>query len=132
MREELGGCGVIFDCSDNAATKLCLNQTAFDLDALLISASVEGLEGQLLAVDPGTPGCLACLWKGPLGEDRSGAPVLGPVPAVLGAMQALEGLKHLLDLPGRLRNEIVYYDGLGQRMERMALPREADCPVCGG
>jgi adenylyltransferase/sulfurtransferase len=57
------------------------------------------------------------------------AGVLGPVPAVLGQMQAMEVLKLLLDLPGQLQDELILVDLLAQGVRRLSAPRN---PACAG
>jgi adenylyltransferase/sulfurtransferase len=57
---------------------------------------------------------------------------LGPVPGVLGSLQALEALKLLLDLPGRLGDELLTVDLLGLATSRLrARRREACAQGCG-
>jgi adenylyltransferase/sulfurtransferase len=53
--------------------------------------------------------------------------VLGPVPAVLGSLQAMEVLKLLLGLPGQMRDEVLLLDLLDLRLRRMQAPRHAAC-----
>jgi adenylyltransferase/sulfurtransferase len=55
------------------------------------------------------------------------AGVLGPVPGVLGSLQALEALKYLLALPGSLRDELVLIDLLTLAVRRIKAKRAAAC-----
>lgn len=106
---------LIIDCSDNFSTKFLLNDLAQQLGKPVIFASVYQFEGQLQVLDPSQPSsCLRCIWPEATRDGLVGncaeAGVLGPVPGVLGSLQALEALKLLLDLPGRLRNELLMID----------------------
>ena len=125
---------VLVDCTDNFATKFLLNDLAQALGKPAIFASVHQYEGQLQVVDPRRRGaCLRCLWPeatrdGVVGNCAA-AGVLGPVPGVLGALQALETLKLLLDLPGRLGDELLLVDLLGLGTTRLQARRAAECAL---
>jgi adenylyltransferase/sulfurtransferase len=120
---------LIVDCTDNFTTRFLLNDWARRLGKTVVFASVYQYEGQLQVVRPGGA-CLRCVWP----EARDGlvgncavAGVLGPVPAVLGSLQALEVLKLLLDLPGALTDEVLIFDLLTLQVRRMKTRRSADC-----
>lgn len=123
---------VIVDCSDNFAAKFLVNDTAVLAGRPAVLASVHQYEGQLQVVRPETGGsCLRCLWPEATRDGLVGncvaAGVLGPVPALLGQLQAIETLKILLDLPGQLRDELLLVDLLGVELRRLRVPRAAEC-----
>lgn len=128
----LQGCDLILDCTDNFASKFLLNDLAHRLAKPVILASVHQYEGQLQLIDPahGTS-CLRCVWPEATRDGLVGncaeAGVLGPVPGVLGSLQALEALKHLLALPGRLRDEVVLIDLLTLAVRRIKAKRAPEC-----
>lgn len=128
----LAGHDLVVDCSDNFATKFLLNDLAHELGTRTLFASVHQFEGQLQSVDPAGGGaCLRCLWPEATRDGVVGncaeAGVLGPVPGVLGSLQALEAIKILLDLPERLGDELLLV-GLGDLgMSRLAAKRAGDC-----
>lgn len=130
----LQGCDLILDCTDNFATKFLLNDLAHRLATPVILASVHQYEGQLQLVDPahGTS-CLRCVWPEATRDGLVGncaeAGVLGPVPGVLGSLQALEALKHLLALPGRLHDELVLIDLLTLAVRRIKAKRAPECHI---
>ncbi len=125
---------VVVDCSDNFATKFLVNDAAMQAARPAVLASVYQYEGQLQVVRPDTAGsCLRCQWPdatrdGLVGNCRQSG-VLGPVPAILGGLQAMEVLKLLLDLPGQLRNELLLIDLLDHGQRRLQAPRD---PLCAG
>ncbi len=125
-------CDVLVDCSDNFATKFLVNDAAVRTGRPAVLASVYQYEGQLQVVRADAGGsCLRCQWPeatrdGLVGNcEQSG--VLGPVPAVLGQLQAMETLKLLLGLPGQLRDEVLLVDLLDCGQRRLAAPRDARC-----
>ncbi len=130
------GTDVIVDCSDNFATKFRISDAAVRAGIPAVIASVYQYEGQLQVVRADAGGsCLRCQWPeatrdGLVGDCRV-AGVLGPVPAVLGSLQAMEVLKLLLGLPGQLRDEVLLVDLVECSVTRLKAPRNPDCPCCG-
>ncbi|MGH8244732.1 MAG: ThiF family adenylyltransferase [Steroidobacteraceae bacterium] len=123
---------VVVDCTDNFATKFLVSDAAMRAGKPAVLASVYQYEGQLQVVRADRGGsCLRCLWPEATRDGLVGnceqAGVLGPVPAILGQMQALEALKIVLDLPGQLGNELLLVDLLEYGQRRLAAPRNPDC-----
>jgi len=130
--EVIAGCDVVVDCTDNFAAKFLVNDAAVRNGKPAVIASVYQYEGQLQVVRPDLGGsCLRCQWPdatrdGLVGNcEQSG--VLGPVPAILGNLQAMEVLKLLLGLPGQLANEVLLVDLLAHGLRRLSAPRNARC-----
>ena len=123
---------VIVDCTDNFASKFLANDAAMRAGVPAVLASVYQYEGQLQVVRADRGGsCLRCQWPEATRDGLVGnceqAGVLGPVPAVLGQLQAMEVLKLLLGLPGQLRDEVLLVDLLETSQRRLAAPRNPDC-----
>lgn len=123
---------LVIDCTDNFATKFLINDLAQSLGVPAVFASVHQYEGQLQVVDPTRRGaCLRCLWPNATRDGIVGncaeAGVLGPVPGVLGGLQALEALKILLNLPGRLGDELLTVDLVGLSTTRLRARRNTAC-----
>lgn len=120
------------DCSDNFATKFLLNDACVLARKPAVFASVYQYEGQLQVYRPDDDtACLRCLWPEATRDGLVGscaeAGVLGPVPGVLGCLQAIEALKLLLGLPGQLKGELLMLDLLSQATRRIRAPRAAPC-----
>ncbi len=128
----LADADLIVDCTDNFGSKFLLNDLAVTLRKPVLFASVYQYEGQLQMVRPDDSGaCLRCLWPQATRDGLVGncaeAGVLGPVPGVFGSLQALEALKHLLGLPGRLRDELLMMDLLTFSVTRVRARRAGEC-----
>jgi sulfur-carrier protein adenylyltransferase/sulfurtransferase len=121
------------DCTDNFASKFLLNDACVLAGKPAIFASVYQYEGQLQVYRPEdseTP-CLRCLWPDATQDGIVGncaeAGVLGPVPGVLGSLQALEALKLLADMPGQLGASLLILDLASLGVRRLRAPRYAPC-----
>jgi adenylyltransferase/sulfurtransferase len=123
---------LVIDCSDNFATRFLLNDVGMQLNKPVILASVYQYEGQLQVVRAHPDAaCLRCVWPEATRDGVVGncaqAGVLGPVPGVLGSLQALEALKILLDLPGQLGNEVLVVNLLTLSSSRLRTQRAGEC-----
>ena len=127
---------IVLDCTDNFATKYLLTDAAVLYGKPVIQASIHRFEGQLLTIDPKSPGgCLRCLWPAPPPEGLIGncaeVGVLGVTPGLFGTLQASEALKIILGLPGVLDRHLLIMDALTFETRRIARRKDADCPICG-
>jgi adenylyltransferase/sulfurtransferase len=122
---------LVIDCTDNFATKFLLNDYCVKLGKPVVFASVYQYEGQLQIVRPGSA-CLRCVWPEATRDGIVGncaeAGVLGPVPGIFGGLQAFEAMKLLLDLPGRLNDELLVLDLLTLSTSRVRTKRASSCP----
>jgi adenylyltransferase/sulfurtransferase len=57
--------------------------------------------------------------------------VLGVLPGIVGAIQALETIKLLLGIGDSLVGRLLLFDALGLRFRELRLRKDPDCPVCG-
>jgi molybdopterin/thiamine biosynthesis adenylyltransferase/molybdopterin synthase catalytic subunit/rhodanese-related sulfurtransferase len=123
---------LVIDCSDNFATRFLLNDLGHELNKPVILASVYQYEGQLQVVRAHPDAaCLSCVWPEATRDGLIGncaqAGVLGPVPGVLGSLQALEALKLILDLPGQLGDEVLIVNLLTLSSTKLRTQRAAEC-----
>ncbi|MBN2311268.1 MAG: HesA/MoeB/ThiF family protein [Candidatus Hydrogenedentes bacterium] len=130
--ELLGAYDLVVDATDSFEAKFMLNDTCLDLRKPLATAGIRELSGQAMLVVPGATACLRCAIPAPEedapADDESG--VLGPVPGILGSIQALEAVRWLVGLwrpapdgAGRLHS----VDGGAMRLRTVSIPRRAGC-----
>ncbi len=100
---------MILDCTDNAATRYLLSDTAVRLGKPLVSGAAQRLDGQLCTYNLGPDGpCYRCLFPRPPASPEA-APsceetgILGPVAGVVGSLQALEAIRIIVGLHGTSR-----------------------------
>jgi adenylyltransferase/sulfurtransferase len=124
------GYDVLVDCSDNFTTRFVVNDVAVALGKPAVLASVYQYEGQLQVLKPGGA-CLRCVWPDAARDGVVGncaeAGVLGPVPGVLGSLQALEVLKLLLGLTTPAEDAVILVDLATLESRRLRARRAAVC-----
>lgn len=128
---------VILDGTDNFETRYLVNATAVAAAKPLIAAALTQWEGQISLYDPskGTP-CYACVF--PSAPDPALVPncaeagVIGPLPGVVGAIMAIEAIKHITGAGTTLAGRLHLYDALFADTRTIAIKPRADCPVCQG
>ena len=127
---------LVLDCTDNFAARFLLNDVSLALQKPLIQAGIYQYEGQIHMLRPGFGGCLRCQWPdvpldAPLGNCAESG-VLGAVPGVLGAMQAMEAIKLIVGLPTPLESHMLIMDLLSWQNRLLTRSIRPDCAFCGG
>jgi molybdopterin-synthase adenylyltransferase len=133
-RELVAAYDLVADGSDNVATRLAVHDACFELRRPLVSASVQGLDGQLTTYKSylGHPHpCIRCLLDAGMSGDAlpscAQGGVLGPVAGVVGTLQAVEVVKELVGLGSSLSGTLLLYDAATTSFERIRIPRRAGC-----
>ncbi|MDQ2989598.1 MAG: HesA/MoeB/ThiF family protein [Pseudomonadota bacterium] len=126
---------VVLDCSDNFATRHAVNRACVAAGVPLVSGAAIRFDGQVSVFDPREPAspCYACLFPEGAGfEDVacSSMGVFAPLVGVIGAMQAAEALKLLLDIKPSLAGRLLLLDGRAMEWTSIGIARNDACPVC--
>jgi len=132
------GYDLVADGSDNFATRACVQTACLAARRPLVSAAVQGFEGQLATfkahLGPPHP-CYRCLFPEPpragLIPSCAQGGILGPAAGVVGSLQAVEVVKELLGLEPSLSGRLLLYDALEARLQAIRLERRPGCPECG-
>jgi len=126
---------LVLDCTDNFAARYDINRAARRARKPLISAAALRWEGQLAVFDfrRDDSACYACLYPEMDADSAdscatSGVP--GPVPGILGSLQALEALRLLLGQDSPLSGRLLILDLLHWEWRNLGLRRDPACPVC--
>jgi molybdopterin/thiamine biosynthesis adenylyltransferase len=126
----------VVDASDNFPTKFLCNDAAVATRRPLVHAGVMRFGGQMLPVVPGETPCLRCLIPEiPPRRDSPGAArvgVLGAAAGIVGAWQALEAVKLLAGIARPAGGRLLVVDALSGEASFRSVPRDPDCPACGG
>jgi adenylyltransferase/sulfurtransferase len=124
---------VILDGTDNVETRYLINDVAVKHGVPWVYGACVGTEGRVLAVEPSRTPCLRCIFTTPPGPGElptcDTAGVLGPVAAVVGALQATAAMRLLVGEPARA---MIALDGWGGRFRTIDVSNERrdDCLCC--
>ncbi|GGD65848.1 HesA/MoeB/ThiF family protein [Lacimicrobium alkaliphilum] len=134
LYEQVSKADLVLDCSDNMASRQAINAACYAHSTALIIGAAMGFSGQFLALNPAHDhGCYRCLYEPeqapPQGCQHAG--VIGPVVAMMGLMQALEGIKYLANTGSVPWGTLHLFDGLKHSWQHYALPRTPQCQICG-
>ncbi|MHB8771176.1 MAG: HesA/MoeB/ThiF family protein [Syntrophales bacterium] len=124
----------VIEATDNFTAKFLINDACVRLGKAFSHAGILGMYGQTMTVVPGRGPCYRCVFGEAPAPDAvpttREAGVLGTVPGVLGAIQATEAIKYLLNRGRLLVGSLLTWDALSMRFRETPLPREARCGVC--
>ena len=123
---------VLVDATDNFPTRFLMNRAAILYKKPFVTAGVTGASGQTMTILPGETACLECILS-PSEESQSDGifPILGPLPQIFGAMEALETIKILSGRLEAVNRSMFALDLWTNRSNRFDIPRNENCPVCG-
>lgn len=130
----IGDHDIVVDGSDNFKTRYLVNDTCAALGVPHVHGSVLRFDGQVSLFGAGSGPCYRCLFPEPPGPgsvpDCSEAGVLGVLPGMIGAMQAAEAIKWILQTGTSLRGRLLRVDALTMTFTEVAIARDPACPVC--
>lgn len=121
---------VILDCTDDQPFSFLLNTLCMVCNKKAVFANAVKLEGQLFVLELGADNpCFKCLWT----NDQPQVPtcnqqgVLGPVPGVLGCIQALETIKILVNQPSDLSCHLLHCDFVTYEFSKLKVLKQDSC-----
>ncbi|MET0266443.1 MAG: HesA/MoeB/ThiF family protein [Duganella sp.] len=126
---------VVLDCTDNFATRHAINRACVAQGKPLVSGAAIRFDGQVSVFDPRSSAqpCYACLFPPEQQAEEVACATMGvfaPLVGVIGAMQAAEALKLLMQVGQSLAGRLLMLDGLYMEWTSIAIARNADCSVC--
>lgn len=127
---------LVIDGTDSFAARAAINAACVAAGTPLLAGAIGQWEGQATLYDPARGGpCLSCLFPDApapgLAPACAEAGVVGALPGVVGAMMALEAIKHLTGAGQGLRGRMLIFDGLYGETRMIATTRREGCAVCG-
>ena len=132
----IDGYDFVVDGTDNFETRYLVNDACTLAGIPFSHGSIFRFEGQVttFAGDDDSP-CYRCLFPEapPAGmvPNCATAGVLGVLPGTVGCLQATETVKHLMGKGEMLDGSMLFFDALDMEFDKVEIPKQDDCPVCG-
>jgi molybdopterin-synthase adenylyltransferase len=135
VAEVMDGYDIVITAVDNFAARFLINDACVLGGKTLCDGAVLRLIGLAMTTKGGETACYRCLFPEPPPPagvvSCSEAGVLGPIPGVIGSIQALEAIKVITGVGQPLFDRLLQFDGADLSFREVEVQRAASCPVCG-
>ena len=124
----------IFDGSDNFKTKFLLNKYCIKRKKVLVVGAISKYDGHVFTFDfkeKKTP-CLKCFYQSDPSDEILNCEaegILGPVAGIVGNIQAIEGLKKILEIGKDLNKLILIINLLNLEFRKVSFSKKKKC-IC--
>jgi adenylyltransferase/sulfurtransferase len=126
---------VVVDGTDNFPTRYLVNDACILQGKPNVYGSIFRFEGQATVFGYRGGPCYRCLYPEPpppgLVPSCAEGGVLGVLPGIVGAIQAMETIKLILGSGDLLVGRLLLFDALGMKFRELKLRKNPACPVCG-
>ncbi|MCD2255674.1 HesA/MoeB/ThiF family protein [Lactobacillus sp. CC-MHH1034] len=121
------------DCTDNFAARELLNQLALKYKFNYIFGSCAGVSGQVMAIDPQTGPCLACLFPNLQALKQTDCDLLGVNTALIPIVSGLQvslAIKLLIAPDQMAFNQLITINNWTLKQDTFTILKNPQCPVC--
>ncbi len=129
------GYDFVVDGTDNFPTRYLVNDACVLTGKRNVYGSIFRFEGQVSIFGAPDGPCYRCLYPEPpppgLVPSCAEGGVLGVLPGIVGALQAIETIKLILGAGDPLVGRLLLFDALAMRFRELKLKKNPDCPLCG-
>jgi adenylyltransferase/sulfurtransferase len=136
LENEASLADVVIDASDNFTTRFAINSACVKTRTPLVSAAAIRFEAQISVFNPASPDspCYRCLYGKDADVDQTCTAngVIAPLLGIMGSMQACEAMKVIMGIGKTLEGRLLLLDALTMEWHTAKLPRDPECPDCGG
>jgi adenylyltransferase/sulfurtransferase len=136
LENETSLADVVIDASDNFTTRFAINSACVKTRTPLVSAAAIRFEAQISVFNPASPDspCYRCLYGKDADVDQTCTAngVIAPLLGIMGSMQACEAMKVIMGIGKTLEGRLLLLDALTMEWHTAKLPRDPECPDCGG
>jgi sulfur-carrier protein adenylyltransferase/sulfurtransferase len=126
---------IVVDGTDNFPTRYLVNDACIILGKPNVYGSIFRFEGQVSVFGYSGGPCYRCLYPEPpppgLVPSCAEGGVLGVLPGIIGAIQAMETIKLILGKGHPLVGRLLLFDALEMKFRELKLRKNSECPVCG-
>ena len=135
MEELSKNANIIIDCSDNFKTRYALNQIALNQRKPLVSGAAIKFDGQVSIYDfrDSNSPCYNCLFPNTDEELEvrcADHGIFSPLVGIIGACQAAEAMKLLLNIGKSLNGHLLLIDQKELKWRLLTIKKDKNCLVC--
>lgn len=132
--EIIGNYPIVVDATDNFKTRYVLNDSCAKKHIPFVYGAIYQFSGQMCVFNFQDGPCFKCVFMNEPEEDyveaNRGVGVVGALPGVIGALQAIEVIKMVTGLGKVMTERLLIFDGLDMDFKEIAVSRHKTCPVC--
>ncbi|HEX8852878.1 MAG TPA: molybdopterin-synthase adenylyltransferase MoeB, partial [Pyrinomonadaceae bacterium] len=126
---------IVVDGTDNFPTRYLVNDACVLTGKPNVYGSIFRFEGQASVFWAARGACYRCQYPEPppagLVPSCAEGGVLGVLPGIVGAIQANETIKLILEGGSPLVNRLLHFDAWRMHFREFKLRKDPECPVCG-
>lgn len=127
----LKGVDISLSARPNFHERRALNNACIEKNIPMVEAAMNGMEGYLFNVVPGTTACLNCVFPADDPEwEELGFPVLGAVSGTLGCLMSIEAIKLLTGFGSPLISQMLWFNTINMEFRKFPLYKEESCICC--
>jgi molybdopterin/thiamine biosynthesis adenylyltransferase len=126
----IGGASIVVDGLDNLETRVVVNRACISERIPMVYGAVSELTGHVTFLNPPETPCLECFVSQKPPAVDPGIP--GCTPGVVGALQAMEAIKHLTGVGDVLAGRLLVLEGGEPRTDVIEIEKDPGCPACRG
>ncbi len=123
----IDGYDIIVDGLDNVETRLLLNTLSIEKGIPYAYGTVQGWEGFLSLFNPPATACFSCVMDEGLEEKITPTLVPGVLPGIIGAIQASEVIKYLMDVERTSLGKLMVYDSRRLAFDVITIEKNPNC-----
>lgn len=127
---------IVADGSDNFNTRFLVNDVCHNTKIPLVSGALSQFDGQITTfksfLGEDHP-CYRCIFNEPpsgITASCAEAGILGALAGVVGAYQAVEVLKEILEIGESLSGNLLMYNSLNSAWRKVKIRKDPECPTC--
>ena len=125
---------MVLDGTDNFPTRYLVNDACALAGKPNVYASIFRFEGQVSVFDAQSGPCYRCLYPEPpppgLVPSCAEGGVLGVLPGIVGALQALQAIKLIVGIGEPMIGKLLIFDALTMSFRKLSLRKAPDCRLC--
>ncbi len=117
---------IIVDVVDNMETRKIINQYAQKKNKIVVEGAVQGFEGTVMVIKPGSPLQFNKVYPDYEYEIQSDDGVLGSIVGTIGTIVVTETVKVILDIPSALSKKVLVFDGKNMDFRLVTIGEKSD------